>query len=200
MRFPLANTWLVAMALLCSAAAQDNLSPAKIVSAPMLVQHVTFVGGEHVPAMDREKFARDLEGTARIAELRQKVADFWHNYGFYRVNVEAEPRMSSNKWGEAVGEVTFRITEGPQYRLEEVRWTGATAFTPAQLNSIFPVKAGDVFDTSEIRRGMGAIRQAYAQKGYLQIAAVPAMQVNDVEHTITLGLQIREGERRASQQ
>ncbi len=186
-------SFVVAIAL-TSATAQAG-PPAKTPAGQILVQHVTFVGGDHVPAMDQEKFAKELEGTARMAELRQKVADFWHAYGFYHVEVEAEPHLSANKWGEAVGDLAFKITEGPQYRLDTVSWSGSKALTPAQLTAIFPVKSGDVFDTNEVRRGMGLIREAYAQKGYLQIAAVPAMHVNDVDHTITLKFKVIEGAR-----
>lgn len=179
----------------CAATSQTNAAAVNSPAAPILVQHVSFVGAEHVPAADLDKFAKDLEGTARITELRQKVADFWHSYGFYRVQVEAEPRMTANKWGEGIGEVTFRITEGAQYRLEDVSWSGATALTPAELNTIFPVKSGDVFDTSEVRRGMGLVRAAYAQRGYPEVVAIPAMRVNDVDHMIALHFDVREGRR-----
>ena len=182
------------------AAGQVNPAAAATQTEPVVVQHVNFVGGDHVPAMDREKFAKDLEGTARIPELRQKVADFWHSFGFFRVDVEAEPHLTGNKWGGTVGDITFKITEGPQYRLEQVRWSGATVFTPAQLNAMFPVKSGDVFDTNEVRRGVSVIRQAYAGKGYSQVAAIPAMRVDDAEHTITLDLHIKEGIRQSARQ
>jgi outer membrane protein assembly factor BamA len=189
---------LSAVFFLCAgvcATAQTNPAAANSPAAPTLVQHVSFVGAEHVPAADLNKFAKDLEGTARLTDLRQKVADFWHSYGFYRVQVEAEPHMSANKWGEAIGEVTFRITEGARYRLEDVSWSGATALTPAELNTIFPVKSGDVFDTSEVRRGMGLVRAAYAQRGYREVVAFPAMRVNDVDHLIALHFDVREGRR-----
>lgn len=188
-------TCFLALASVCAVAAGSDDPPARTPAAPMLVQHVTFVGGEHVPASDLEKFAKDLEGTARITELRQKVADFWHSYGFYHVGVEAEPRMSANKWGESIGEITFKITEGPRYRLDELGWSGTKAFTSAELSAIFPVKPGDVFDTSEVRRGMGLIREAYAQKGYSQVAAIPVMRVNDMDHTISLDFEVIEGVR-----
>jgi|SRR5579864_2184503 len=189
---------LCAVFFLCAgvcASAQTNPAAANSPAAPILVQHVSFVGAEHVPAADLDKFAKDLEGTARLTDLRQKVADFWHSYGFYRVQVEAEPHMTANKWGEAIGEVTFRITEGARYRLEGVSWSGATALTPAELNTIFPVKSGDVFDTNEVRRGMGLVRAAYAQRGYPEVVAFPAMRVNDVDHMIALHFDVREGRR-----
>ncbi len=179
----------------CAATAQTNPASTNSPAAPILVQHVSFVGAEHVPAADLDKFAKDLEGTSRLTDLRQKVADFWHSYGFYRVQVEAEPHMSANKWGEAIGEVTFRITEGARYRLEDVSWSGAKALTPAELNTIFPVKSGDVFDTNEVRRGMGLVRAAYAQRGYPEVVAFPAMRVNDVDHMIALHFDVREGRR-----
>lgn len=186
---------LFALTIVSFAAAQTNASTANSPAVPILVQHVSFVGAEHVPAVDLDKFAKELEGTARITELRQKVADFWHSYGFYRVEVEAEPRMTANKWGEGIGDVTFRITEGARYRLEDVTWSGATALTSAELNTIFPVKSGDVFDTNEVRRGMGLVRAAYAQRGYPDVIAIPAMSVNDVDHMITLHFNVREGRR-----
>ena len=180
--------------LACTVAAQSNV-PANSPAAPILVQHVTFEGAEHVPTADLDKFAKELEGNSRLPELRQKVADFWHSYGFYRVEVEAEPHMTANKWGEAIGDISFRITEGARYRLDEVSWSGTTAVTPAELSAIFPLKSGDVFDTSEIRRGMALVREAYAQRGYSQVIAIPAMHVNDVEHTIALHFEVREGQR-----
>ena len=186
---------LFALTIVSFAVAQTNASTANSPAVPILVQHVGFVGAEHVPAADLDKFAKELEGTARITELRQKVADFWHSYGFYRVEVEAEPRMTANKWGEGIGDVTFRITEGARYRLEDVTWSGATALTSAELNTIFPVKSGDVFDTNEVRRGIGLVRAAYAQRGYPDVIAIPAMSVNDVDHMITLHFTVREGRR-----
>jgi outer membrane protein assembly factor BamA len=174
------------------ASAQTPTVPA---NTPILVQHVSFIGAEHVPATDLNKFSKELEGTARVTELRQKVADFWHSFGFYRVQVEAEPHMSANKWGEGIGDVTFKITEGARYRLGDVSWSGARALTPAELNAIFPVKPGDVFDTDEVRRGMGLVRAAYAQRGYPDVIAIPEMKVNDTEHMITLHLEVREGRR-----
>jgi len=200
LRFVQTLVLLAAAALPGLAAAQANSTLMATQTQPIVVQHVSFVGGDHVPAMDREKFAKDLEGTARIPQLRQKVADFWHAFGFFRVDVEAEPHLSANKWGVAMGDITFKIIEGPQYRLDELRWSGATVFTPEQLSAMFPVKAGDVFDTNEVRRGMSVIRQAYAEKGYSQVAAIPAMQVNDAAHTITLNLDIREGTRQSPPQ
>ena len=177
------------------AGAASAQTPAVPANSPILVQHVSFIGAEHVPAADLGKFSKELEGTARLTELRQKVADFWHSFGFYRVQVEAEPHMSANKWGEGIGDVTFKITEGARYRLEDVSWSGARVLTPAELNAIFPVKPGDVYDTNEVRRGMGLVRAAYAERGYPEVIAIPEMKVNDTEHMITLHLKVREGRR-----
>jgi outer membrane protein assembly factor BamA len=51
-----------------------------------------------------------------------------------------------------------------------------------------------LFNATAIGKGLDNVKKLYASKGYLQFGAIPRPQFDEVRHTITLILDISEGE------
>jgi outer membrane protein insertion porin family len=97
-----------------------------------------------------------------------------------------EPR-SPKKWIY----VTVPIEEGPQYRVGTVSSEGNKVFNDAEILSRVHLQAGDVFNDSFVKNGLGRIQLDYGERGYFYVTA---NQVVDKEprHVANLKIEINE--------
>ena len=131
-----------------------------------------------------------------LNEIAQRVRYGFQSRGYFKV-VVSEPSIALLGRGAADEEanVTVSVTEGEKYQLEDIVFTGNTVFPTAELRSKFNLAPGDVFDVDKVRRGLELLQELYASKGYERFAPVPITNTNDNKHTISLHIQIEEGDR-----
>lgn len=190
----------VALLLLLTASVPAQTDPANPVSDeppqyfPMLVQHVTFAGNLTIPKVEQDRFGRELEGKTYNSEvaITPRVVAFWHEFGYWRAHVELEPKVSLVN-GQRVGDLVFKIEEGDQYRLAEIRESGEVAFSSAVLYEMFLMKPGDLFDATKVQRGTVLLRGAYVDRGYSHAVVIPQVQFDQAAHTIALQLEVQDG-------
>lgn len=77
-----------------------------------------------------------------------------------------EPR-APKKWIFA----TVPIQEGPQYRVGTVSSEGNKVFTDAEILARVPLQAGEVFNDSVVKNGLGRIQLDYGERGYFYVTA-----------------------------
>ncbi len=161
---------------------------------PMLVRKVAFTGKLTLPQADQDELAKELEGKTYNFDtaLIQRVKNFWHEYGYWRVQVEAHPQAAASD-GQKVGDVVFKIDEGAQYRLSEAVTTGELSFTQADLSALLLMKPGDIVSASRVQRGVGMLRGAYVDRGYSHAAVIPQIQFDEAKHTIAVHLDVDAG-------
>ena len=58
------------------------------------------------------------------------------------------------------------ITEGPEYRVGELRLTGNSVLPEAALRPLIPLRPGDRFNSDLLKTGLDAIEGLYGQRGY----------------------------------
>jgi hypothetical protein len=166
-------------------------------ATPVVVKTVSFVGSTGVPQSEQDQFAKELEGKRypSNSDLTQKVLSFWQEFGFWTVRVKSEQRDTSSVDRRDIN-LVFRIDEGNQYRLKELR-SSATVTIATDLEAMFQMKPGDVVDKTKIRRGIGLLRGAYADRGYSRATVIPQMQFDHTEHTIRLLVDVTPGAKHA---
>ncbi len=84
------------------------------------------------------------------------------------------------------------VTEGPRYRIGEIKFVGNHAFSAAKLRAAFPIKRGAVFRRSKIASGLKEIRKLYSPRGYVDLAFVPDIMFSSTG-TVALAISISEG-------
>ena len=89
--------------------------------------------------------------------------------------------------------VTLAIREGPQFRLEQISFTGNKALSASQLRQQFEIADGDVFDVEQIRSGLDHIRKLYASRGYINFTPVPNTEPDEHRDVISLDIDCDEG-------
>jgi outer membrane protein insertion porin family len=149
-------------------------------------------------------FPRTYDST-KLSEDAERVRYYYQTKGYFKALV-ADPKTQIHdtngvKWywpfksspGKAV-DITLPVEEGERYRLKEITFSGNKAVTnTAGLRALFKIKDGDVFDTEAIRKGLEALRKAYAALGYINFTPVPNTEADDEKKTISLRIDVDEG-------
>ncbi|HEV2289070.1 MAG TPA: outer membrane protein assembly factor BamA [Candidatus Acidoferrales bacterium] len=90
-------------------------------------------------------------------------------------------------------DITIPIEEGAQYRMGRLVIRSANPdenlyFKPEFLETIFPVKKGQVFDVSKIRKAIDEYTKLYGDFGYIDFTATPSFDEDPATKTINLTL------------
>ena len=150
------------------------------------IDRVVFEGNANVPSRDIAKVVKSkpkgflnlLSSTAgklnedQLEDDTRAIRELYQSRGFADVDVR---RPSISRRGEKV-DITFPISEGRQYHVGKVTYTGAQALPLADVVKPLKVTSGSVYSPQAVRADIKAIQDLYGAKGYvdLQIAASPA--------------------------
>jgi len=131
------------------------------------------VSSQHLQQIEQEIRKRDYprDGEREIA-VRANFELLKDGY-FQAETTAAGVQVLSDTPAQQTVAVTLRINEGRQYRLKEIVFQNNKVFTGSQLRARFAIADGDIFDAEKIRKGFEALREAYAEKGYINVVPVP---------------------------
>ena len=148
--------------------------------------------------MDVDAFASEIEGLKNLRsggwleEVKERTQSFWQSHGFFKAQVDADSKLLSATADEQAFSVTARVDAGAQYHLKKLEFSGAKVFTTSELESMMPIRPGEIFSTAQVRKGLETMRAAYVSKGYKQFMPILDTTIDDSDHTITLKLDITE--------
>jgi outer membrane protein insertion porin family len=88
-------------------------------------------------------------------------------------------------------DITIPIEEGERYHMGTLHVRNANPdeglfFKPAFLESVFPMKKGDIFSASKVRKAIEDYTKLYGNYGFIDFTAVPDTDVDDATKTINL--------------
>ena len=89
--------------------------------------------------------------------------------------------------------VSVRVSAGVVYTLSGISVEGAQALSQDEIIQQFPLHPGDLFSATAIAKGLDGMRKLYESRGYISFQIIPRLQTDDVRHTATLILDIKEG-------
>jgi hypothetical protein len=171
--------------------------PARKVSGPpedefpersVLVEGIRFDGPVHLPDSVVTKILKELnkwevdiasdsDGVKAVVETELKEA--WLDRGYFKVELEAEPRSLSLKNGEERFLVLVHVNEGLQYHLRNIRFTADNTIPEAELRRAVPLRDGEVLRVAAIREGIGSLTKLYGSRGFIDFVAVTDTQIDD---------------------
>jgi outer membrane protein assembly factor BamA len=85
-----------------------------------------------------------------------------------------------------------QVSEGPRYRLSSIEFTGNHALSAQELRATFPIKAGEEFNASKIRTGLGSMYGLYKSRGFLEFVSIPETKF-DSGSAASLSIEVQEG-------
>lgn len=173
------------------------------------IGEVSFIGNE---SFDAKKLRRQLKGTKqknlnffkpskyigiKYEEDKESLATFYNDNGFKDFDIISDSLYNISE--DRVG-LVIRIEEGNQYFLRDIDWVGNSVYRKEDLDKVFNVKRGTVYNQSLIldrlqgtSGAMDAVSSLYLDNGYLFSHLTP-VEANMEGDSIDLEIRIYEGD------
>jgi outer membrane protein insertion porin family len=175
------------------------------------VRRITFIGNHHVSDSDLREimftgqgsfFSFGSGGPFRQDAFERDVLMInatYYDRGFLSVSVAA-PRVMLTPDRSGI-EITLTITEGPQYKIRQLRIFERDAsgreVEPIggrrHLREMLRAKSGDVFNRAELAKDLQAVRTMYRDEGYANVEADPQTQLDPDKEQVDIVVPIRRG-------
>jgi Surface antigen variable number repeat len=164
----------------------------------IVIDSVDFDGPITLPEQARLKLMDDLKKHEFDADSKwlDEVAEValtgaWQDQGYFKVIAAATAKdTGSDALHEHVA-LTAHVEEGLQYFQGTLNFRSSDpdvplAFSQEVLRNVYPLREGDVFSASKIRKSLDGYRQLYGARGYVDFTAEPEFEVNDETKRVSL--------------
>ncbi len=121
----------------------------------------------------------------------ERIADLYFNEGYVRVKVQ-EPVITLIDNDKHML-LLINISEGPQYRLGRIDAQGDMIRSKSEIIELAGLKSGDVFSRAQLRTGVGAVTDLYADEGYAYANVSPLTRTDDETLSIDVMFEIEQG-------
>lgn len=137
--------------------------------------------------------SREIDESVWIAEIEALVRDALQERGYFQVLLTSMPYLIRAETNERVYAVNLEIDSGPQYRLDEIGFSGATVFEAAELRAQFSLRHGDLFDVPVLRQGMTSLTRLYSGRGFIDMTPEPEFKIDEQNLLISILVRVDEG-------
>ncbi len=158
---------------------------------------------------------KDTYYDLKLADDITRIRIFYADHGYVRANildpiVESKPRMVSRTlpllkppfpfgiplpfWKKKVNryQITLKIEENDQYRVGDVKVTGAKEFNEILIKALVGLVPGQVFNESMLRTGFDNLKKLYGSRGYVNFTPVPVQDFDEEKKLVNLTINIDE--------
>jgi hypothetical protein len=136
-----------------------------------VVAQIVAEANQHDLNTDRPGWVEEL------AEIGLRGA--WQDRGYFKVMVAAEAHSLGSDSVEERFLVTAHVDEGLQYHLGDLQFVDGTGIPEAELRGVFPLRGGELFNVSLVRKGIEALTKLYGSRGYIDFTTVPDTDVDN---------------------
>jgi outer membrane protein assembly factor BamA len=161
----------------------------------ILVSDVTISGVRSLSTDDMEIITSTLTGKIiddNEEEIAERLKFAFQDSGYFASKIDAVRVRTSDALANPRPVIIEAVaTEGPRFKIRDLRFTGNHAISTKELKSQFPIKKGELFNRSKIGSGLDALRTLYAKLGYIDFTPLPNSEVAD--DSIDLNIDIDEG-------
>lgn len=131
----------------------------------------------------------------KYEEDKEKLMEYYNKNGFRDATIVSDSII--NNPGDKTIDVVLNIEEGPRYYIRDVTWQGNYLRTTEQLNKVFGLKKGDIYNPEEIQKRLEAnpgqdVSSLYMDDGYLYYNCRPIEKAVESD-SIDLEMRIFEG-------
>jgi outer membrane protein insertion porin family len=88
--------------------------------------------------------------------------------------------------------VTIKIEENDQYRLGDVKVSGAATVNESLVRAVLGLVPGGVYNESQLRRGFENLKKIYGTRGYINFTAVPGQDLDEKSKIVNLTINVDE--------
>lgn len=162
------------------------------------VKHIDFVGAQGLETEAIRKVVKTKTDTwlrggdynpKELEEDRERIIQLYKSQGYLDVAVN-EPELEYAPNHKDL-DVFLTISEGPQYFVGAINWTGNELFPDTVIAERVTLKRGEAFDDIELSQIQFNIANLYGDRGYIYATVTPVKQVRG--GVIDLTFEINQG-------
>ncbi|PYM11861.1 MAG: hypothetical protein DMD81_25770, partial [Candidatus Rokuibacteriota bacterium] len=167
----------------------------------MTIDRVVFLGNKGLtdkqlkaPLATQERQFYILRGTVQRQKLEEdveRILQTYSDHGYTQARVESHDVKVDRERARVT--IEFVVTEGPQYRVGEVKVSGVTLLPESEVRRLIKLKTGDVFARTKIRESMQGITALYSTIGRASADVVPKTDQSPGTQTMDVVFEITEG-------
>jgi outer membrane protein assembly factor BamA len=182
------------------------------IDRPKVAIDVVELEGTRLPAAVQQQLVTSLkqreweEDSNWVADLENLVVraetDGWpdrENHGYLGFSVSARWKPLRRESGLLHVLVTVCVNEGQQKKLKaiEFRYVGDRLGRPVidsdDLRKLIPMNDGEIYNRDNYYAGLSAVSRAYSERGFIDCAVTNTMDLDDVNQTVSIVMDIKEG-------
>lgn len=134
---------------------------------------------------------KGLYNPREVQNDSERIRTTYIDNGFLDVKVsKPEIDFSEEKDGFIV---TFKISEGDQFKVNELSFQGDLIVPEEELQEILSLKSGEIFRGSLLARDISGLTTFYGNKGFAFANAEPAFALNREELTVDIRFNLEKG-------
>lgn len=141
---------------------------------------------------EREYFI--LRGTLQRRKLDEDVERLlalYNDHGFIQARVDSYDVAVDREKARVT--LTFNVVEGAQYRVDDIKISGATLLPESEIRRVLTFKPGDVFSRSKLRESVRVIGDLYSNIGRASADINPKTEPSPASMKLVVYLDIVEG-------
>lgn len=123
----------------------------------------------------------------------ETLKSFYLNKGYLEFNIDStQVSITPNK--EDIY-ITINVTEGQKYTISEIKVSGDTIVSDAEIQRLILTKSGDTFSREKITESSKAISDRLSDDGYAFANVNPVPQINKENNTVAFTFYVDPGKR-----
>lgn len=172
----------------------------QVVGVPMPVRKIEFTGVEKLDAALLQQAAsplldKDYDASFTRDFSRAGVAAVYRQRGYLRADFgDPVPHLLPGDSTPNAVAVTIPVTEGEQYGLQEIAWSGDSAIPYGELAKSLHVAVGSPLNAVQLEQDIFSMLLLFHPKGYLMADMRPKAILDDASHSVVYQIQIRQGD------
>jgi outer membrane protein insertion porin family len=168
------------------------------------VKKITFLGNKALGDEELKNFMQTreesyfsfLSGSGSFKEINfqtdvERLKYLYKTRGYLQINIQ-NPEVTVSEDKKWIF-ITVRLTEGPQFSVNEISFNGELLFTEDEMMKKLNMKAGDIYNEENLRLDIQTLTEMYQDKGYAFANVLRTLEVVPGENKVDIVFSFEKG-------
>jgi outer membrane protein assembly factor BamA len=171
----------------------------KLTFHPVLVRNMDFPGAAaaEIPALEaagKSLSGQDYLRTKMRVQERLNFIPVYRSRGYLKAQFADAQAKVNEDGATTLVDVSFPVTPGMQYKLQQIEWAGNTVFPGEKLQELIHLKPNEPANAVQLDEDLEHVQKLYGTKGYLLASVSSVPEMDDAHSTVAFLLNVNEGE------
>lgn len=168
------------------------------------VKKITFLGSKALGDEELKNFMQTkeesyfafLSGSGNFKEINfqtdvERLKYLYKTRGYLQVNIQ-NPEVTASEDKKWIF-ITVRLTEGPQFSVNNVSFNGELLFTENEMTEKLKIKTGEIYNEENLRQDIQTLTEMYQDKGYAFANVLRTLEIVPGENKVDVIFSFEKG-------